>query len=135
MVIRSFSSDLANIFNKPIFTSFGLTHLHPFTVATCTQVIADLLSRIQAGGDASLDALTSCTGCKTCGHEGGGKARKPKHPAAGCACCGTHAQALGGSGAGGCVARAFAPEDCQCAFHRSAAERLFNKVCGALMGA
>lgn len=96
---------------------------HSLWVAICVQndmhVIQQLQDAVSAGPDAALDALTKCTGCKCCGHEGGLKSKRQQHGKGGCAACGT---------ADGCTARTFLPDECQCAFHRLADERLLNRV-------
>jgi hypothetical protein len=77
-----------------------------------------LTAAVAAGPDPELDALTKCTGCKACGHEGGRKGCIKVHSKAnGCAACGMEQ---------GCVARDF--EACECAFHARADERLLNRV-------
>ncbi|RMZ56870.1 hypothetical protein APUTEX25_002959 [Auxenochlorella protothecoides] len=85
--------------------------------------------------DAELAALTKCTGCKRCGHEGGRKGAVARHtPKNPCPCCaeldaagagrgpaGEEGDGAGAARAEGCRARAFAR--CDCAFHRREAER------------
>lgn len=83
--------------------------------------VLDALQRaLAAGPDAALDALTHCTGCKRCGHDGGRKGAVKAHGKGGCAACGTSQ---------GC---AEAPPGragrCWCRFHASADARLLNRV-------
>eukprot|EP00878_Enallax_costatus_P013056 GHUV01013642.1.p1 GENE.GHUV01013642.1~~GHUV01013642.1.p1 ORF type:complete len:422 (+),score=113.94 GHUV01013642.1:479-1744(+) len=81
-------------------------------------VIQKLEAALAAGPNAELDALTKCTGCKACGHEGGTKGRLKQHPAQrGCAACGCTS---------GCIPRDF--DVCECEFHRRADDRLLNRV-------
>lgn len=42
-------------------------------------VLQRLQSALAAGPDPALDALTKCTGCAACGHEGGLKGKIKKH--------------------------------------------------------
>ena len=68
--------------------------------------------------DDALAALTQCTGCATCKHDGGGASRKKKC-VRGCIACGV---AKGEP----CVARPDAP--CECAFHARTLERWADKA-------
>ncbi len=70
--------------------------------------------------DAALEAMSACTGCATCKHDGGGKSRKKRCGRGGCAECGTE------SAGGGCVPRPDAA--CGCPFHRRSDERWMEKV-------
>jgi len=81
-------------------------------------VLEALERAVAAGSDPSLDALTQCTGCKCCGHEGGRKGSIKTHGRTGCAQCGTDT---------GCTLRA-AGAPCQCAFHARQPERVLNRV-------
>ena len=85
----------------------------------------DLLqAALSAGPRPDLDALTSCTGCRQCGHEGGRKSRIKAHTKANpCAQC----QEMYGLAEGCCAG---ASESCSCAFHSLADERLLNRVVG-----
>lgn len=98
------------------------------------QLLAALQSALEAGPDPALEALSSCTGCKTCGHEGSRKARVARHTAANpcqqCleehgglpegAWCWPAAAGAGGDGEGGC----------SCRFHATAGQRQLNRVVG-----
>jgi len=50
-------------------------------------VLQRLEAAIAAGPDPDLDALTKCTGCRACGHEGGRKGRINAHSGAGVGHC------------------------------------------------
>ncbi|KAI8470266.1 MAG: hypothetical protein J3K34DRAFT_510633 [Monoraphidium minutum] len=97
---------------------------------------ADVLGLLQAalarGPDPRLDALTKCTGCKCCGHEGGRKGHIKRHGKEGCAECGT------AGGGGGCVPlaeqRGVEGRACGCEFHRTGDERLLNRVVRRAVG-
>ncbi|WIA12096.1 hypothetical protein OEZ85_012172 [Tetradesmus obliquus] len=82
-------------------------------------VLQKLEAMLEAGPDPELDALTKCTGCKACGHEGGMKSRIAQHSkrSGGCSGCGCES---------GCVPRQW--QQCECNFHRRAGERLLNRV-------
>jgi len=75
-----------------------------------------LAEALERGPDPALAALTKCTGCRTCGHESGGRGAVARHAAkgrtAGCAQCGTargcvpqHLQRRGRGREGGGVGR------------------------------
>jgi hypothetical protein len=79
-------------------------------------VLEALAAAVAAGPDPELEALTGCTGCRTCNHEGGRKGRVKSH-ARGCEHCGTSA---------GCTPRPGAA--CGCRFHATTADRQLLRV-------
>ena len=92
--------------------------MRPDPTQTDAGVLDALDLAVAAGSDPALDALTQCTGCKCCGHEGGRKGSIKTHGRTGCAQCGTDT---------GCTPRG-AGGPCQCAFHARQPERLLNRV-------
>lgn len=65
----------------------GPTENGPLWCVMATQddelVLQRLEAAIAAGPDPELDALTKCTGCRVCGHEGGRKSKINAHSGAG----------------------------------------------------
>lgn len=112
---------------------------HPSAAAgllTDADIAARVRSKLEAPSreEEALEALTLCTGCATCGHDGGTKAKRTRHLGGGCAGCGTSAgctpveqqAAPVGSAHGGpfgWVLRGGRPTPCGCAFHAFADAR------------